>query len=248
MRSSTFDVRRALLAAALISAAALAAGCKQAEHANAGGSTPAATQATPATAAANARSGAPTDSISERADRGRIQGAENATVWFIEASDFQCPFCKTFHDSTYPKIVRDYVSTGKIRMAYLNFPLNIHPNARPAAEAAMCASVQGKFWPMHDALFVNQQRWAGLPDATPVFDSLATGLGIAMPAWRECVAKHLTNAIIEADHARSERAGVQSTPSFFIGDEAIAGAEEYPKFRDAIERQLAKSRGARPSP
>lgn len=247
MLSPVIPAARLAISVATI-AAALAAGCKGTERASNNAVPSASSQVARATAASNAGGGAgATDSISDRADKGRIQGADTARVWLIEASDFQCPYCKTFHDSTYPKIVRDYVATGKIRMAYLNFPLNIHPNAHPAAEAAMCASVQGKFWPMHDLLFQTQQRWASLPVATPVFDSLATALGITMPAWRDCVSKHLTNAIIQADHERSERAGVQSTPSFFIGDEAIAGAEEYPKFRDAIERALAKARGARPA-
>jgi protein-disulfide isomerase len=236
------------LAALAATAVALAGACKRADQAPSPGGPPVSAQSAPAAAAANTGTGAGSgDSLSVRADRGRIQGADSATVWLIEASDFQCPYCKTFHDSTYPKIVRDYVTTGKIRMAYLNFPLNIHPNAHPAAETAMCASVQGKFWEMHDALFRSQQRWAPLPVAAPVFDSLATAMGLAMPAWRDCIAKHLTNALIDADHERSSRAGVQSTPSFFVGDEAIAGAEEYPRFRDAIERALAKARGARPS-
>jgi protein-disulfide isomerase len=239
------------LAASLLVAAVVLAACKPGDRAAGNtASSPSARNgpsAATAASASGARAAGLNDSISERADRGRIQGSESATVWFIESSDFQCPFCKTFHDSTYRAIVRDYVQTGKIRMAYLNFPLNIHQNARPAAEAAMCASVQGKFWEMHDALFESQQRWAQLPDPTPVFDSLATARAVAMPAWRDCVAKHLTRPIIDADAARSERAGVQSTPSFFVGDQAIAGAEPYPRFRDAIERALAKARGARPA-
>ena len=93
----------------------------------------------------------PTDSISERADRGRIRGNPQAGLWIIEASDFQCPYCKMWHDSTYGSLVKDYVESGKVRLAYLNFPLSQHQNAMPAAEAAMCASVQDKFWPMHVA-------------------------------------------------------------------------------------------------
>src|SRR5213079_1028197 len=88
----------------------------------------------------------PQDEISDRADQGRIAGSPNAGVWVIAASDFQCPFCKRWHDETYPLILRDYVQTGKIRLAYLNYPISSHTYAVPSAEAAMCASAQGKFW------------------------------------------------------------------------------------------------------
>ena len=145
----------------------LVLGCGTADstrHAS-GGSSSANPDAAPAATPVAARSAqTPTDSISARADRGRIQGNADAKLWIIEASDFQCPFCKTWHDSAYGLVIRDYVKTGKTRMAYLNFPLSQHKNAMPAAEAAMCASVQDKFWPMHDALFTTQQQWEALPN------------------------------------------------------------------------------------
>ena len=64
--------------------------------------------------------GAAEDSLSKKADRARIRGAETAQVWLVEISDFQCPWCKQWHDSTFTKIDQEYVKTGKIRMAYLN--------------------------------------------------------------------------------------------------------------------------------
>jgi protein-disulfide isomerase len=143
-----------------------------------------------------------------------------------------------WHDSTYPAIVREYVSTGKARLAFINFPLGNHQNAMPAAEAAMCASPQGKFWEMHSAIFDTQERWASRPDAAPLFDSLATSVGVGMPAWRECVSSDVMLPLIEADYDRGSAAGVRSTPSFLIGNEAIAGAQPLPVFRAAIERAL----------
>lgn len=230
--------------AALSLAATLA--CKGADAARRDStSSSSAASATPATAAA-ARSPAamPTDSISERADRGRIRGSERAGLWIIEASDFQCPFCKMWHDSTYGALVKNYVDAGRARLAYLNYPLSQHQNSMPAAEAAMCASVQDKFWPMHDSLFTSQERWESLPNAMPMFDSTAAHIGVAMPAWRDCVAKHLTRPLIEADYERSRTAGVKSTPTFFVGDQQLAGFQPYSFFRQVVEAQLAKS--ARP--
>jgi protein-disulfide isomerase len=228
---------------AALSLAAL--GCRGADAARRESTSSPAASATPATAAsARSPNAALNDSVSAHADSGRIRGNRSQNVlWIVEASDFQCPYCKMWHDSTYYALVREYVESGKVVLAYLNFPLRQHQNAMPAAEAAMCASVQNKFWPMHDALFTSQARWETLPDAMPTFDSTAAHLGVAMPAWRDCVTRHLTQPLIEADYSRSQSAGVKSTPTFFVGDQQLAGFEPYAVFRQVVEAQLAK-RGA----
>jgi protein-disulfide isomerase len=194
--------------------------------------------------------GPATDSIAQRllqrADRGRIQGDAAAPVWVIVASDFQCPYCQMWHAETYPTLVKDYVRTGKIRMAYLNYPLNMHKNAWPAAEAAMCASVQGMFWEMHDAIFGAQDRWSGIPaaNAAQFFDSLAVNKFSLKPdEYRSCISSHETAALVQADFERLRSSGVETTPSFFVGDRGISGAQPTDVFRAAIEQALAKARG-----
>ncbi len=142
------------------------------------------------------------------------------------ASDFQCPFCKEWETANYAKIVKDYVKTGKARLAFLNMPLSMHPNALPASEAAMCASVQNKFWPMHDTLFASQSQWETLPDPRAKFDSMTKALGVDMPAWRSCMAQHATLALIDADRDRARQAGVNSTPTFFVGNQTLTGADK----------------------
>src|SRR2546423_15601600 len=86
------------------------------------------------TAAVAAR--APTDSNITRADLARIQGSSTAPVWVIEVSDFQCPFCKQWHDQTYPMLRDQYVKTGKVRLSYRNFHLAIQANAMSASADA----------------------------------------------------------------------------------------------------------------
>ncbi len=167
----------------------------------------------------------PKDSISEQADRGRILGDSAATLWVIMASDFQCPYCKQWHDAQFAGVLKNYVNTGRVRMAFLNMPLSIHHNAVPAAEAAMCASVQNKFWPMHEALFASQGSWGELPDPQPKFDSLATAVGVDMPRWHSCVTSHATLALIQADHDRARQVGVNSTPTFFVGKQTLTSAD-----------------------
>ena len=185
---------------------------------------------------------APPDSNITRADLARIQGSASAPLWVIEVSDFQCPFCKQWHDQTYTQLLDRYVKTGKVRLAYVNFPLAIHPNAWPAAEAAMCAGAQNKFWVMHDSLFASQTRWEGLPDPTSAFDSLARSTGIDMARWRDCVKSGRMKPLIQADHDRAQQAGASATPSFMIGDKLLTGAQPLSAMQRVIDSALVKSK------
>jgi protein-disulfide isomerase len=205
--------------------------------------------AKPTAAVANAPAAMPalpTDSISTLADAGRIRGNTAAPIWLIEVSDFQCPYCKRWHDETYQAIDKEFVQTGKVRLAFLNYPIpSLHPNAVAASEAAMCASVQGKFWEMHESLFKKQDSWAKSSNPMPAFDSLSQAAGVDSGRWRACVAGHSALALINADRDRLGTRGVQSTPTFFVGDESILGAQPADSFRVVIKRQLAKASGAR---
>src|SRR5207249_9488018 len=81
----------------------------------------------------------------------RSRGRLNAPVTVYEMSDFQCPYCRAFALATLPLLEREYVTTGKVRFVYINLPLpSLHANATAAAEAAMCAARQSRFWTMHD--------------------------------------------------------------------------------------------------
>jgi protein-disulfide isomerase len=186
------------------------------------------------------------DSDGVRADLARIQGSPTAPVWVIEVSDFQCPYCKQWHEQTYPKLRDEYVRTGKVRFAYINYPLAQHAHALPAAESAMCAGAQGKFWEMHDAIFVNQAKWEALPSAAPLFESLARATGVDVARWRQCVQSGKMKAWIQADHDRAQAAGANSTPSFLIGDQIFTGAQPIENLRIAIDSALAKSKKTTP--
>lgn len=185
------------------------------------------------------------DSIITRADLARIQGSPSAPIWVIEASDFQCPYCKDWHEQTYKTLVDQYVKTGKVRLAYVNFPLQSHAHALHAAEAAMCAGAQGKFWPMHDALFTTQAQWQSR-GPTQVFDSLARAQGVQMEPWRNCVASGKMRPLIVADADRASRAGVRATPSFMIGNQLLVGAQSIDDLRRVIDSALAKSKRTTP--
>jgi len=182
------------------------------------------------------------DTSAARLDRSRILGDSTAKVWFIMVSDFQCPYCKQFHEESFAKLRDDYVATGKVRMAYVNFPLPIHQNAWPAAEAAMCAGAQGKFWPMHDALFTGQEAWAEKHPAGRAIDSLASGAGVDTAALNQCVAQHAAKALIDADLDRGEHAGVRSTPTVLIGNTLLLGVHPIADYRRTLDSALAAAK------
>ena len=186
------------------------------------------------------------DAMRQRADRARILGDPAAQVWMVEVSDFQCPFCARFHRETFSEIRTAYITPGKVKLAYVNFPLEMHAHAWPAAEAALCAGALGKYWEMHNALFTTQETWAKLPNAESTFDSLARSVGVPAAAYRECVGDHVMRPLVQQDFDRSKQSGVASTPTFFLGDTAILGAYPTPVFRRVLDSAVARAaRGAR---
>jgi protein-disulfide isomerase len=197
--------------------------------------------ATGAASGATTAAATATDPDVARADSARIRGSADAKVWLIVVSDFQCPYCRMWHDSTDLTIRREYVDNGRVRMAFLNFPLSNHQHALPAAEYAMCAGAQRRFWEMHDAIFESQTRWAGLPNATPVFDEVARKVGLDMNALQACVESDKMVPLIEGDYDRARRAGTQATPTFLIGDVKLEGAQPASEMRRALDAALAAS-------
>ncbi len=188
-----------------------------------------------------------TDPRVDIADTARIMGNPAAKIWLVMASDFQCPACKIWHDKYSAEIMRDYVATGKVRFAYINFPLDhLHPNARAAAEAAMCAAAQGKFWAIHDRMFEKQGEWGPAPDPVPLFRQLATQAGVDTVAWNKCLVDDVMVPVVEADHARGREGGVDQTPYFFVGSLKVGGAIPTSNLRTLLDSALALAGGSSP--
>src|SRR5436190_12608326 len=85
------------------------------------------------------------------------RGQADAPLTLIEFSDYQCPSCGWYMAHVYPQLIRAYVNTGKVRYRVMHFPIpEAHPLAFVAHQAAECARDSGRFWQMHDVLFLNQ--------------------------------------------------------------------------------------------
>ncbi len=179
------------------------------------------------------------DTLRKLADRGRIEGDSAAPLWVIDVSDFQCPYCAEWQRNTHAALRAEYVRTGKVKLAFVNFPLEQHRHALAASRAAMCAGVQGRFWPVHDAIFETQERWAAAPDAAPLFESIARTAHVRIEEWRECFTSKVMDPLIEADRERALGAGVNSTPTFIIDRQIMRGAAPIEEFRRVIDAALA---------
>jgi protein-disulfide isomerase len=182
------------------------------------------------------------------ADRGRVQGPDTA-MWVVMISDFQCPYCKQWHDSSMKRVERDYIAPGKIKFAYLHLPLSsIHKHARTEAEAAMCASAQGKFWPYSEALFAAQPKVGAMESVEPLIQSISRELKLNEAEFAKCRKGDAVRALVNNDIAQATQSGVQSTPSFIIGDFLVQGALPYADFRKAIDTALVMRAKKRKAP
>ena len=181
------------------------------------------------------------DTLLSLADSARIQGRSGAPMWIVEVSDFQCPYCAEWHEQTYHQLKREFIDNGIARFAYINLPLPSHVNAWPAASAAMCAGLQGKFWEMHDALFSAQSQWSSEPTPGPIFETLASRAGIDGAAMSACMASKRLQPLIRADYDRAVQSGINSTPTFIVGGVMLSGAHPIENFRRVIDSLMASS-------
>ncbi|HEU4453070.1 MAG TPA: thioredoxin domain-containing protein [Longimicrobium sp.] len=199
------------------------------------------------TANRTSASALPGDSILARADRGRMKGQQTAPVTILEVSDFQCPYCRQWTEQTYAKIDSAYVRTGKARIIFINSPLSNHHEAFPAAKAAMCAAVQGKFWQMHDRIFATQQEWAGKPDAAQRFARFAVDIQLNPSEYRDCYENDRVTPVIINDVSGVAGAGIRGTPTFILnGQQALNGAVSFEEMSRAIDAIIAGGGAAQP--
>ena len=162
-----------------------------------------------------------------RPERG---GGAKAPVTIIEFSDYQCPFCGRA-EGVVDEVMKHY--GNKVRLVYRDFPLPMHPQARPASEAANCANAQGKFWEYHAALFANQ---TALDEDK--LKEYAKSVGLDPAKFEQCLKDKPFKAAIDKDVADGEKVGVNGTPAFFINGRMLSGALPFDKFKEVIDEEL----------
>jgi protein-disulfide isomerase len=159
-------------------------------------------------------------------------GPKEAPIVIVEFSDFQCPYCRRFHQETFQSLMDAY--PGKIRFVYRNLPLTqIHPEAFPAAVASRCANDQDAFWKYHNRLFSSEQ----LSEQTYI--QYAADLDLDTEIFKACLDSGTHDDFIQSDMDFAINLGVQSTPTFFINGLAIVGAQPITAFKQLIDKELA---------
>jgi protein-disulfide isomerase len=172
-------------------------------------------------------------------------GSAAAKVTIMEISDYQCPFCKRQTQQTFPKLVEEYVKTGKVQFMFVDYPIaQLHPTAARSHEAAICAGEQGKYWEMHVSLFTQP---IAKDDAALI--GQAKDVGLDTGAFQACLSSGKHAASIQASVSRMEQLGISGTPMMVIGLtpapgqplkvlKYVYGAQPYSAFKEAIDAVL----------
>jgi protein-disulfide isomerase len=164
-------------------------------------------------------------------------GNKNAPVTIVQFSDFQCPFCSKI-EPTIDQVKSTY-GPDKVRLFWKNKPLPFHPNAKPAAEAAMGVfALKGSdgFWKFHDTAFKNQ---SALSPAS--YETWAQAAGADMNKFKAGIAAHTWADKVENDDQLSGKVGVSGTPAAFVNGVLLSGAQPFDKFKAVIDQELQKA-------
>ena len=162
------------------------------------------------------------------------RGPAAAPVTIFEWSDYQCPFCREAQ-AVLARLQAEF--PGKVRITFKDFPLRSHNRAVPAAMAARCAGVQGRYWEYHDLLFVAQ------PDfSREDLLGYARRLGLDVEGFTQCFDSNRFQDSVLADQREGLMAGVRATPTFFINGRKIEGALPIETFREAVQQALREGR------
>jgi protein-disulfide isomerase len=161
-------------------------------------------------------------------------GPDDALVTIVEFVDFECPFCKKAWDGELESILREHAAD--VRLALRHMPLEIHPSARGAAQAAAAAARQGKLRELHARLFAHEGT-LGQSD----FLAWARELGLDVDRFARDLEDPAIAAAIEADTRLAARLGVTGTPGFFVNGRYVRGYEPG-QLRGVVAEELAHAR------
>lgn len=168
----------------------------------------------------------------------RSLGDPNAPITIIEYASMTCNHCANFHNDTLPLLKRDYIDTGKARLVFRDFPLNM-----PALKAAMLArcAPQDLYFQLVEVIFANQERWAFSEDPVGTVSQLARLAGLSADEIDACLQnQELENALLQSIQTAQNEWQINSTPSFIINDGAarFAGNMAYDELKKILDDLL----------
>lgn len=160
------------------------------------------------------------------------RGSDTPVVTLTEYSDFECLYCAQVQ-STLNEVLKQY--GDKVQLVYKHYPLFTHPSAQKAAEASECAAEQGKFWETHDMIFKNQQSLSELQ-----LKNWAIELKLDAAKFNSCLDSGKYATKVQVDMREGAKKGVSGTPTIFINNIPLTGAQSIETFRQVIDQQLVK--------
>ena len=174
-----------------------------------------------------------------------VLGDQNAPITMVEYASLSCPHCSAFSREAFDKLKSDYISSGKMKFIYRDFPLN-HQAFVPAM-FALCQAKNSpsnkseKYYATVKALFRTQDSWAFDQKYIDKLRSIAQLDGMSAEKFDECINdKNLQQQILKQRMEAAEVRQLKSTPSFFINGEELDGYVDYPTLQKAIERKLSE--------
>ena len=169
-------------------------------------------------------------------------GDPSAPLTIVEFSDFECSYCRRFHENVMPQLKRDYIDTGLVRFVHKDLPLPFHPHALPAAAAARCAGEQNRYWELYSSLF-DQQNCLGCKGVL----TIAGEADLNRSKLKACMEQESTLALINANRSEASLHNISATPTFVIGPTqsngsldglVIEGAVPWSTFKSTIDKTL----------
>ncbi len=169
-----------------------------------------------------------------------VKGNKDAKVTIVEFADFRCPFCERFFKDAETSLMKDYVDSGKVKYAFRHFAF-LGQQSVWAAQASECANEQGKFWEFHDWLYNNQAPESDLEYYSK--DNLikyASNVGVDTNQFASCLNSDKYAKQVQDDLSDGQKAGVNGTPTIFVNEIPIVGAQPYSAFKTVIDQELSK--------
>jgi protein-disulfide isomerase len=156
------------------------------------------------------------------------RGPDDALVTIVEFADFQCPYCAAAESSVQSV---DEQRPSQLRWVFKHLPLtSIHPYALDAAVAAECASEQGMFWEMRDALFAHSRDLRGAE-----LLSCAEEIGLDTESWKACLSTDAPRERVSTDVELAIEIDVPAAPAFYINGRSLIGAQSADEMLSVID-------------
>lgn len=171
---------------------------------------------------------------------GTTLGDPAAPVTIVEYSDFQCPFCRQFHEETFPLLLDNHIRTGEVQFIYRNFPI-IGRESLEAGNAALCAAEQDAFWPYINYLFANQTGENVGAYSEARLQAIAQELGLDMDPFEQCSSRNEMQDRVQSEYAQGLEVGVNSTPTLVVNGKVLPGALPYSQLQGEIQSALAEA-------